>query len=102
MSNFLRYESATARVLDINTTTNKITRPNRPVYNGDIFASYVNVDGEQCLVVGSKDGDETITASLVVDGTVTVLTYTKATDTFALGNTALTNIKVDEFGKPIE
>lgn len=102
MSNFLRYESATARVLEINTTTNKITRPNRSVYNGDIFASYVNVDGEQCLVVGSKDGDETITASIVVDGTVTVLTYTKATDAFALGETALTNVKVDEFGKPVE
>ena len=99
MSNFLRYESATARVLDIDTTTNKITRPNRPVY---IFASYVNVDGEQCLVVGSKNGDETITASIVVDGTVTVLTYTKATDTFALGETALTNVKVDEFGNPVE
>lgn len=102
MSNFLRYESATARVLDIDTTEGTITRPNRPVYIGDIFASYVKVDGEQCLVVGSKDGDEAITASIVVDGTVTVLTYTKATDIFTLGETALTNVKVDEFGKPVE
>ncbi len=99
MGKFFKYEDSNFRTFKIDTTAATIQRPKRPITGADMIGAIIGVDGEQCLVVGSKDGDETITASIVVDANVIVLTYTKATDAFAFGEIALTNVMIDEFGR---
>ena len=39
--------------------------------------------------------------SMFVGSDVYTLTYTKATDAFALGETSLTNVMIDEFGREL-
>lgn len=101
MGAFFKYETSMARTFAINTTTSKITRPNRPINHGDLYGAVIEIDDESCTVVGLKDNTTTLDAVLVVDGTITTLTYTKATNAFTLGETALTNEFIDSFGKKV-
>lgn len=99
MGKFFKYETAMARRFSIDTTTSKITRPDRPISHGDLFGAIVDVGTEECTVIALQEDATALTAYIVVEGTPTALVYTKATDLFTLGETALTNVFIDSFGK---
>lgn len=99
MGKFFNYSDSNFRTFNIDTTAGTIQRPERYVYVEDMIGGIVTVDGENCIAVSCKDSTTTVTAYIVVAGTVTALTYTKATDSFALGSTSLTNVMVDKYGR---
>lgn len=101
MGAFIKYETSNARTFAINTTTSKITRPNRAINVSDLFGAIIKIDGNNCLVVTAEETTTTITAYVIIGGVITTLTYTKATDVFALGETDLTNVKINSFGKEV-
>lgn len=105
MGAFIKYETSNARTFAINTTTSKITRPNRAINASDLFGAIIKIDGYSHLVVTVVEDTTTITAYIVVSGElggmVATLTYTKGTDLFILGETPLTNVKINSFGKEV-
>ena len=99
MGKFLKYEDSNFRTFVIDTTAGTIVRPKRVITKEDLLAAVIKVDGEEVVLVSAIDSSTTITASGIVDGAVAQLVYTKATDSFALGSTSLTNVMIDEFGR---
>lgn len=102
MGKFFKYEDSNYRTFKIDTTKGEITRPNRAIHGSDMIGAVIEVDTDVCTVVTYRDTTTAVAAVLFVDGTATVLTYTKASDLFSLGSTSLTNVFIDEFGKVVE
>ncbi len=99
MGKFFKYEDSNFRTFVIDTTAGTIGRPKRRITKEDLLAAVIKVDGEEVILVSAIDNGTTITASGIVNGAVTQLVYTLATDAFALGSTSLTNVMIDEFGR---
>lgn len=99
MGKFLKWEDSNWRTYKIDTTAGTIKRPKKPITAGDMLGAIIEVDTDVCLAITTRESSTAIVAVIVVDGTLTTLTYTKATDVFALGNTALTNKFIDEYGR---
>jgi hypothetical protein len=99
MGKFLKYEDSNFRTFVIDTTAGTIVRPKRRITKEDLLAAVIKVDGEEVVLVSAIDNGTTITASGIIDGEVSQLVYTLATDAFALGETSLTNVMIDEFGR---
>ena len=99
MGKFLKYEDSNFRTFVIDTTAGTIVRPKRVITKEDLLAAIIKVDGEEVVLASAIDSSTTITASGIVNGAVAQLVYTKATDSFALGSTSLTNVMIDEFGR---
>lgn len=102
MGKFLKYEDSNYRTFKIDTTAGTITRPNRPIRGDDMIGAIIEVDSDVCTVVTYRDTSTAVVGVLFVDGVATVLTYTKSTDSFALGATSLTNVMIDEFGRELK
>lgn len=99
MGKFLKWEDSNWRTYKIDTTAGTIKRPKKTIAAGDMLGAIIEVDTDVCLVITTRESSTSLVAVIVVDGTPTTLTYTKATDTFALGNTTLTNKFIDEYGR---
>lgn len=99
MGKFLKWEDSNWRTYKINTTAGTIKRPKKTIAAGDMLGAIIEVDTDVCLAITTRESSTSLVAVIVVDGTPTTLTYTKATDTFALGNTTLTNKFIDEYGR---
>lgn len=99
MGKFLKYEDSNWRTYKIDTTAGTIKRPKKMIAAGDMLGAIIEVDTDVCLVITTRESSTAIVAVIIVDGTPTTLTYTKATDVFALGNTTLTNVFIDEYGR---
>jgi hypothetical protein len=99
MGKFLKWEDSNWRTYKIDTTAGTIKRPKKTIAAGDMLGAIIEVDTDVCLAITTRESSTAIVAVIVVDGTLTTLTYTKATDVFALGNTALTNKFIDEYGR---
>lgn len=101
MGKFLKYEDSNFRTFVIDTTAGTIGRPKRRITKEDLLAAVIKVDGEEVILVSAIDNGTTITASGIIGGEVAKLVYTLATDAFALGETSLTNVMIDEFGREL-
>ena len=101
MGKFLKYEDSNFRTFVIDTTAETIVRPKRAITKEDLLGAIIVVDGEEVIIIAAVEASTTITATAVADGEVAQLVYTKATDAFTLGETSLTNIMVDEFGREL-
>ncbi len=99
MGKFLKWENSNWRTYQIDTTASTIKRPKKPITAGDMLGAIIEVDTDVCLAITTRESSTAIVAVIVVDGTQTTLTYTKATDVFSLGNTTLTNKFIDEYGR---
>lgn len=99
MGKFLKWEDSNWRTYKIDTTAGTIKRPKKTIAAGDMLGAIIEVDTDVCLAITTRESSTAIVAVIVVDGTPTTLTYTKATDAFALGNTTLTNTFIDEYGR---
>ena len=101
MGKFLKYEDSNARTFVIDTTAGTIGRPKRRITKEDLLGAILTVDGEEVIAVSVVEATTTITASVVADGEVAQLVYTKATDAFTLGEDSLDNVMIDEFGREL-
>lgn len=101
MGKFFKYEDSNFRTFKIDTTAATIQRPKRQITGADMIGAIIEVDTDVCTVVTYRDTSTAVVGVLFVDGVATVLTYTKATDSFALGATSLTNVMIDEFGREL-
>lgn len=99
MGKFLKWDDSNWRTYDIDTTAGSIKRPKKVITKADLMAAIFVVDGEECIGVSAKEDTTAITATAIVDGAIATIVYTLATDTFALGNTTLTNKFIDEYGR---
>lgn len=99
MGKFLKYEDSNWRSFIIDTTAGTIKRPKRTVTAEDMLGAVIQVDTDACIPVTVRNSSTAVVGVIFVDGTATVLTYTKATDVFTLGSTTLTNVMIDEFGR---
>lgn len=110
MGAFFKYETSMARLFEINTTTSKITRPNRKIKKADILGAFIVIDGASVFPLSVSESAATGTEGdlaivITVDGTngpeLGTLSYDLSADSFALGETSLTNIMIDGFGKVV-
>jgi len=99
MGKFLKWDDSNWRTYDIDTTAGSIKRPKKVITKADLMAAIFVVDGEECIGVSAKEDTTAITATAIVNGAIATIVYTLATDTFALGNTTLTNKFIDEYGR---
>ena len=99
MGKFLKWDDSNWRTYDIDTTAGSIKRPKKVITKADLMAAIFVVDGEECIGVSAKEDTTTITATAIVNGAIATIVYTFATDTFKLGNDALTNKFIDEYGR---
>lgn len=99
MGKYLRYEDSNWRTYKIDTTASTIKRPKKHVTKEDLFGAIFEVDGELCTAVSVSETSSAVTAYILVAGEATAVVYTKATDAFSLGETALTGTFIDEFGR---
>lgn len=101
MGKFFKYEDSNWRTFVIDSTGGTIKRPKRKVTLADFVGVILDIDGAVVIPVNVTETSTTIDAIVITDDTPTVatLTYTKATDTFTLGEDALDNIMIDEYGR---
>ena len=98
MGKFLKWEDSNWRPYKIDTTAGTIKRPKK-ITAADMLGASIEVDTDVCLAITTRESSTSLVAVIVVDGTMTTLTYTKATDVFTLGNDALDNVFIDEYGR---
>lgn len=101
MGKHIPYENSNFRTFVIDTTAEMIARPKRAITKDNLLGAIIVVDGEETLVVAAIETATTITATAIVDGAIAQLVYTFATDSFALGEDALDNVLIDEFGREL-
>lgn len=101
MGKYVPYEDSNFRTFVIDTTAGTITRPKRVITKDNLLGAIIVVDGEEVLVVAAIETTTTITATAVVNGEITQLVYTFATDSFTLGEDDLDNALIDEFGREL-
>lgn len=105
MGKYFPYENSNWRTFIVDTTAETIKRPNRAITKADMTGALIEIDGYDCIVVAANETDTVVNAVLSING-MTLLTYTKATDTFTVTANGgvdpavtLTNVFIDEYGR---
>lgn len=103
MGKFLKYEDSNFRTFVIDTTGGTIVRPKKHITKDDLLGAIFTLKGVGEAIVNGiaeADGVYTIYFGLALPGGRS-FTYTIETDTFYIGEQALTNIMIDEFGREL-
>lgn len=101
MGAFALFNTSDARTFKINTTTNKINRPNRFIHEPDLLGAVIDIDGVKTIITGAGETETGLVAYVSTSAGVKVLTYTTATDVFTYDGTTMTNVMMDQYDREI-